>query len=414
MKVTFDKAKLLAALIPLSGISQTKNTLTSVEGLLFECPPVERYGKFEGDADTTCRISAFDLQKGMQTTVDCSIKEQGIYVINTSKILQIIKVMPDGDVTIEIDERNRVKVIGGQSSFEITAQNGMDFPTMPKFIGEKIYTIPQHILKDIINETVFSVAQNDQRPMFTGALLRISDGNLTMVGCDGERLAAAKTVFPADVPDMETIIPGKFLLELTKMLEDSEDEITMIMGRKHVIFEIGEFYFFVRVIEAAYIQYEKILPTTYRALCYVSRRELLGAIERASLITEDRFGGNSKPYVKMVFGKSSISISSVSSNGSVFEEIPCALEGEEMTMGFQCRFLADSLRAMPGDEDSLRIRLNTPSLGILIEPSCGTDFTHAVPDPEVFGDRVLDVVPDDKESKDTEYLYLIMPRRMHN
>ena len=83
MKVTFDKAKLLAALIPLSGISQVKNTLTNVEGLLFECPPVERYGKFEGDMDTTCRISAFDLEKGMQTTVDCDIEEQGIYVINS-------------------------------------------------------------------------------------------------------------------------------------------------------------------------------------------------------------------------------------------------------------------------------------------------------------------------------------------
>ena len=413
MRVTFDKAKLLAALIPLSGISQTKNTLTNVDGLLFECPPVERYGKFEGDMDTTCRISAFDLEKGMQTTVECEIDEQGIYVINTSKILQIIKVMPDGDVTIEIDERNKVKVTGGQSSFEITAQNGMDFPTMPRFIGERIYTIPQHIIRDLINETVFAVAQNDPRPFFNGALFRIQDGYLTVVGCDGNRLAAAKTPLEGDVPDAEMIIPGKFLMELTKMLGDSEEEITLILGRKHVIFKIDEIYFFVRMIEATYMQYEKILPATYRAQCYVSRKEMLGAVERALLITEDRLGGNSKPYVKMAFLKDRISISSVSSNGSVFEEVPCALDGEEVTLGFNCRLLADSLRASPADSDTLRIRLNNPLMGILIEPSSGTDFSHAQPDPEVFGERKLDAAPADKE-EGTEYMYFVMPRRMNN
>ena len=122
------------------------------------------------------------MEKGLQTTVECSIEEEGIYCINISKILQIVRVMPDGDVTIEIDDRNRVKVTGGQSSFEITAQNGMDFPTMPMFIGERVYKIPQHIIRDIIGETAFAVGQNDPRPAFNGALFRIRDGWLTVVG----------------------------------------------------------------------------------------------------------------------------------------------------------------------------------------------------------------------------------------
>lgn len=413
MKVTFDKAKLLAALLPASGISQVKNTLTTVEGLLFECPPREKYGKFEGDLTSTCRISAFDLDKGLQTTVDCTIEEEGIYCINTSKILQIVRVMPDGDVTIEIDDRNRVKVTGGQSSFEITAQNGMDFPTMPMFIGERVYQIPQHIIRDIIAETAFAVGQNDPRPAFNGALFRIRDNWLTVVGCDGNRLAAAKTELPAGSPDAEMIIPGKFLGELGKMLRDTEDELTMIIGRKHIIFHIDGIWFFTRMIDAEFMKYEKFLPSTYRLQCYVSPSELAGAIERASLITEDKLGGNSKPYVKLSFESSSrsIAISSVSAGGSVFERVPCSMEGEDMAIGFNCRLLVDAIRAIPGDTEMLRIRLNSPLMGIVIEPASGTSFVDASPEPEVFGERALDV-RDTKENVQ-EYMYFVMPLRMN-
>ena len=323
MKVTFDKAKLLAALIPASGISQVKNTITTVDGLLFECPPNARYGAFDGDAQTTCRISAFDLEKGLQTTVSCRIEEEGMYVINTSKILQIIKVLPDGEITIEIDARNRVRVTGGQSNFEITAQNGMDFPTMPMFKGDRVYTLPQHTVRDIIDATAFAVAQNDQRPAFNGALLRIQDGVFTMVGSDGNRLAIARTVLPDpdSAPDAEMVIPGKYLLELSRMLRDTEEDTTMILARKHIIFKIDDIYFFTRMIEHAYMQYERVLPQVYRSQCYVSAAELTGAIERASLVTEDRLGGNSKPYLKLTFARDHIEIYSVSSGGSIEESV---------------------------------------------------------------------------------------------
>ncbi len=416
MKVTFDKAKLLAALIPASGISQVKNTITTVEGLLFECPPNARYGAFDGDPQTTCRISAFDLEKGLQTTVSCRIEEEGMYVINTSKILQIIKVMPEGEITIEIDARNRVRVIGGQSNFEITAQNGMDFPTMPMFKGDRIYTLPQHTVRDLIDATVFAVAQNDQRPALNGALLRIRDGVFTMVGSDGNRLAIARTALPdpASAPDAEMVIPGKYLIELARMLRDTEEDTTMILARKHIIFKIDDIYFFTRMIEHPYMQYERVLPQTYRSQCYVSASELTGAIERASLVTEDRLGGNSKPYLKLTFARDHIEIYSVSSGGSIEESVPAALEGDEVIIGFTCRLLLDTLRAVPSDTETLRLRLNSPIMGITIESAAIPPMCSASPDPEVFGDRVLDTPPVEKqESAELEVMYLVMPTRMN-
>ena len=335
MKVTFEKQKLMAALGPAASISQTKNTLVSVDGLLFECPPNKRYGDYDMDNRNLCRISAFDLEKGLRSTIECNVYEEGLFVINTQKILQIVRALPDGDVTIEIDENNRVKIKGGYSQFEIAATSGEDFPSMPMFIGENIYKIPQFKVRNLISETVFAVAQNDQRAAFNGALFKIKNGEMTVVGCDGNRLAASKCSIADTNPgagDAEMVIPGKFLTELMKLLRDTEDELTMIIGRKHIIFNVDGIYFFTRMLETEYINYEKLLPTSYMTQAYMSRAELLGAVERASIVTEDKLGGSGRPYVKLEFANNAIHMSSVSSGGSVNEKVVTAMDGNDITI----------------------------------------------------------------------------------
>lgn len=419
MKVTFDKQKLLAALIPPAGISQTKNTLTSVDGLLFECPPDPKFGDYDTDNEHLCRISAFDLEKGLRTSVECTVYEKGIFIINTVKILQIVRALPDGDVTLDIDERGHVDITCGYSHFEITATPGDDFPSMPMFIGERIYTIPQYRVRDLINQTLFAVGQNDQRAAFNGALFRIKNSELTVVGCDGNRLSAAKCSIAEqnpDAPDAEMIIPGKFLAELTKLLRDTEDELTMIIGRKNVIFKIDSMYFFTRMIDTEYIQYEKLLPTSYMTQAFLSRSELLGAIERASIVTEDKLGGSGRAHVKLEFMNNAVTMSSVSSGGSVFEKVPAAIDGEGVVIGFNCRYLLDALKACPSDCERIRIRLNSPLMGIVIEPAEGTDFLNAHPDESVYGERALDVATVAEQTKDggNMFMYFVMPIRMNS
>ncbi len=413
MKVTFDKQELLAALTAAAGVSQVKNTITTIEGLLFECPPNEKFGQYDGEDKNVCRISAFDLEKGLRMTVECSIFEEGTYIINTGKILQIVRALPDGKITIDIDERNKVTVTGGQSSFEITAANGVDFPAMPMLSGDRVFTLPQHLIRSKIDETVFAVAQNDQRPAFNGALFKIKNGELTIVGCDTNRLAVSRCALEdSSVPDAEVIIPGKFLTELSKMLKDSEEEVTIIIGRKHIIFRMDSVWFFTRMIEAEYMDYEKVLPKTYMTQVYVNRRELISAIDRASIITEDKLGGNAKPPVKIDFKNNSIELSSVSQGGSIFEKVPCSMEGADLTIGFNCRFLLESLKSCPDDCDTLRIRLNKATMGIVIESAEGSGFVNAAPDPDVFGDRALDTPADQPDPEAKKFLYFVMPRRL--
>ena len=424
MKVTFDKQKLLSALTPAASISQSKNTLVSVDGLLFECPPNEKYGDVENTNKNQCRISAFDLEKGLRCTIDCNVYEEGMFIINTVKILQIVRSLPDGNITIEIDESAHVNITAGMSHFEITASPGEDFPAMPMFIGDKTYQIPQCSLRSLISETIFAVAQNEQngqRAAFTGALFKVSNNELTVVGCDGNRLAASRCSieqYNNEVADCSVVIPGKFLNELSKMLHDTVDEVTMIVGRKHVIFKIDEMYFFTRMLETEYINYEKLLPTTYMTQCYVSRNELLSSVERASIVTEDKLGGSGKSHVKLDFSDRTIEMSSVSSGGSVYERVGAAIEGADLSIGFNCRFLLEAIKACPSDCDTLRIRMNTPLMGIMIEPAVGPTFVDAMPDPNTFGNREMDVKntnrPYDTGDKETNvFMYFVMPIRMN-
>ena len=405
MKVTFDKEKLLQAITPAASISQVKNTLTSVEGLLFECPADEKRGKIEEDDVNMTRISAYDLEKGLRTTVECKIFEEGNYVINASNILQIVRKMPDGEITLEVDDKMRATISGGQSSFEISVSAGEEFPAMPMFIGDRHYTFPQYVLRNLINGVIFAVAQNDQRPFLNGALMKVKDGKITLVGCDGNRLSLASWDLDEDAPEAEVIIPGKFLSELSRLLRDTEEETTVIIGRKHIIFKIGSIYFFTRVIESQYLAYEKILQNKkYNTEAYVNPVELREALDRTSIISEDKLGGNSRSIVQMKFEGREIGITCVSSRGSNREKVTAAIGGAGLTIGFTGRLLLDALNAIPETESRIRLRMISDEQGMFIESSTGSRFmTFEGEDP--------------KEKKDEEkfdYLHYVMPRRLIN
>ena len=415
MKAVFDKQKLLEAIAPAASVAQTKNTMAAVDGVLLECPPSPKFGEFEGNGTGMCRVSAFDLEKGLRTSVPCRTEEEGVCVINTVKLLQIVRALPDGEIGIDVSEKGRVAITGGFSKFEITATSGDEFPSMPKFVGDSRCLLPQRKLRALIAETVFSVAQNDQRAAFNGALFRIGpDGWLTVVGCDGNRLSAARCeVTSAEGGEKsEMIIPGKFLGELQKQLRDTEEDAEMIIGRKNVIFRIDETYFFTRMLDTEYMAYERLLPQTYMTQAFLSRGELLSAVERASIVTEDKLGGSGRSHVKLDFGEREITMSSVSAGGSVYEKIPAAIDGAPLSIGFNCRYLLEALKACPADCERLRIRLNTPLMGVVIEPAEGTTFLSARPDPSVYGEREP-ASDTDKEYREDMFMYFVMPIRMN-
>lgn len=416
MKVIFEKDKLNEVLSVASGISQSKNTTSYTDGILFECPPMKKYGQCsecDSGADV-CRISVFDLEKGFRCVIPCKIEEEGSCVINTNKIAQIIRVMPDGDITIEVEPSNNVKIDGYMSHFEITAAKADEFPTMPDLTGENFYVFTQGKLRKALSAVTFAVAQNDTRQAFNGALFSYTSGRLDIAACDGNRLA----VYRLDTGDknegkgdISVVIPGKFLTELMKMLKDSDDTATMTVTRKHVIFHVNEYYFLTLLIDAEFIDYKRLLPKKYMTQLYVSRDEFSDALDRALIVTEEKLGAAKTSHVKLEVSKRKIKLSSISSGSSVDAEVAVSAEGNDLAIGFNCKFLSEVLKSCPASGETLRIRFNTPVMGVVIEPSAGTSLCEAVPDESVFGEcRLNSGRPGTEED---EFMYFVMPIRMN-
>jgi len=360
MKVVFDRDKLLQSLTPAAAIAPGRKTIASVEGILFECP---------GEEPGTCRLTAYDMEKGLRTFVEAKSMTDGSFIINSQNILQIVRSMPAGDITIDIDDKNRAKITGGASFFEIGSIPGENYPSLPLLSGDRNYTIPQYIFRSLISKTAFAIDQNAQKPIFNGVYFSVEEGYLKCVGCDGNRLGFAEYEIGPDAPDASFIVPGKILLELMKMIHDSEEDITISLARKHCIFRIGDYTYFSRLIDGEYLNYKRIIPDKFEKCAYINTKMMTGAVERASLVTEDKLGGStSKTYIKMEFEPEDrvLKLSSASTGGSVYEELPIAMTGEALVIAFKCKFLLDALKASD-DCETVKINMNGSLMGICIE-----------------------------------------------
>ncbi len=381
MKVIFEKAPLIAAVTPAMNATSNKNTISAIEGLLFNARGSE------------CVITSYDTEKGIRTRVDAEVIREGSYIINAQKFYSIIKMMPSDQITVTINEKMNVKIESGRSSFELHALPGEDFPSLPELHGETSFNMPQKTLKKFISQASFAIAQKDQRPIFTGAFFRIVNGEVTVVSCDSNRLAKCSaeceienTSERAGDINLKFIVPGKTLSELSRLISDTDEVLSVSLTRKHVIFTVGDIIFFSRLIDGEYIDYERIIPKSHMIFVTLDRDELVASLERASLMIEEKTGSG-RGYVKCLFEGDKLIITSDSVSGSVYDELPTEKTGEDIKIGFNCRFLLDAMRA--ADTDRIKIALSTPLMGISITKAEDAD-----------------------ECGEHEFLFFVMPVRM--
>ncbi len=362
MKVIFEKQILLDAILPALGSVSAKNTIPSIEGINLNCSETG-----------SCVVTAYDLEKGYRTEIACEVVKEGNYIINAQKLCQIIRAMPAGFITIEVDANNIAKITSGKSEFEIYAMNGADFPSLPVLRGDWGFVIGRGVLKNMIVKTQFAVAQNDMRPELNGAFFKIEGNKITVVTCDASKMAIKEQITDIENKnddqselDMQFIIPGKTLTELMKLLSDSEETVSIRLTRKYVIFMIDKVIFFSRLIENEYIDYNRFIPKNSKTFVNIDCESFLAALERASLVTEDKTMGQSKSVLRCSFEGNMLKISSVSVSGKVYDEIFTEKTGDDIMLGFNCRYLLDALRS--ADSEKLKLSLTSPLMGMTIEP----------------------------------------------
>lgn len=381
MKFTVSKSEFMRVLVPAMGTVSNKNTITAIEGVLIETLDNGRI-----------QISTYDMNKGFRASIEpVEIERTGRFIINAQRLYQTVRVLPDDDITIDVNDKLNCEISCGKASFSMFALKGDDFPNLPDLVTDNGFTVSADILKKMISKVSHSIADQDKRPMLCGAFFKISESGMEVVSCDSYRLS--KCNVKCDISSLSSegntnysfIIPGHALGELSKVLSEGNDEPVMFyLSRKHAIVRKNDIIFFTRTIDSEYIDYNRMIPRDNGIVVNIDRERLLSGLERANIIAEEKIQGSGKSYVKIAVKDQQLSLTSTSVYGCVNDEMDCVHEGDDIEIGFNCRFLIDSVKVAEGE--NLYIKLKNPNQAITIE---------AV-----------------EESDEFSYCYVIVPVRM--
>lgn len=360
MKVRFEKAKMLEKLVRSMGAVSQRNTHPFTEGVLIET------------SDEGLKMATYDMEKSVRSLVEAEIIIPGGCVINAQRLLSIIRILPENTVTMTVDETLLVTIQSGRSSFSLHALPAKDFPKMPVIAGRESFTMEQCALKKMILKTAHSIAQIDQRPVLCGAFFKLEKDNIRIVSCDSYKLSIGnlRTPIISVIDSLERtsfIVPGKTVTELVKMLSDEPDVfVTIMVTGKNIIFNMENLVFSSRLVEGEYIDYDRLVPKDQPISAVIDAKAFTDALERASLISEEKIAGSTKSYVKLTFTETALQVTSKSVNGNIFEEIECTHEGGDISIGFNCRFLIDTMRSV--STEKVKISMSSPFASATFEP----------------------------------------------
>ena len=361
MKFSCEKYLLQSACGIASRAAAGKSPIPALEGLLLQ-------------ASDRLTVTGYDLKKGIYTQLEAEVKEQGSVVVGARLFGEMIRRLPDGIVTISTDINNNVNVKCGKSEFNFMGISPEDYPEMPVVDGVNNIALPQKILGSMINQTIFAVADNDMRPIYTGTLFDIEGEELTLVSVDGYRLAKrSEKLESAKMENCSFVVPGSALADIERICGDSEELVKISVGAKHISFSIGETVVVSRRLEGEFLNYKKSIPESFKYTVKVDRGEFMSAIDRVALIVSER---NTSP-VRMSFNDGNIDCLCVTPIGRAEDVCTCEGSGEGLQIGFNDRYLKDALKAAAKEE--LNVCLNSASSPCIITAADGSDnFTYMI------------------------------------
>lgn len=333
MIFTCEKQKILEGISIVQKAITGKSTMSILEGI------------YINTNESTLTLIGSDMDVSIQTSVDATVIEQGSIVIDAKIFGEIIRKLPNSTIKIETMENQLIKITCEKSVFDIVYMNTNEFPELPEINENLKISVNQNILKNMIKGTSFAIAQDETRPILQGILFEVKNKNLNLVALDGYRLAIRSEFLDTEI-DIEVVIPGKTLNEVSKILEDVDDIVDITFTNNHILFNLEKTKIISRLLEGKFINYNSLLPQEHKLFVNVNRQELQNAIERASLMAKD---GNTN-LIKLDLQQENLIITSNSQLGKVREEISIKLQGEEIQIAFNSRYLLDVLKNMEDNE----------------------------------------------------------------
>ncbi|MBE6072400.1 MAG: DNA polymerase III subunit beta [Clostridium butyricum] len=327
MIFTCEKQKFLEGISIVQKAITGKSTMPILEGIYIKAHNSE------------LTLIGSDMDVSIQTIVDANIIEEGTIVIDAKIFGEIIRKLPNSQIKMETIENQLIKITCEKSVFDVVYMSTDEYPQLPEINESLKISVNQNILKNMIKGTSFAIAQDETRPILQGILFEVRNRNLNLVALDGYRLAIRSEFLDSDM-DIEVVIPGKTLNEVSKILEDIDDIVDITFTDNHILFNLEKTKIISRLLEGKYINYASLLPQEHKLLVNINRQELQNAIERASLMAKD---GNTN-LIKLDFQQDNLIITSNSQLGKVREEIEIKVQGEGIEIAFNSRYLLDVLK----------------------------------------------------------------------
>lgn len=355
MKLICSKSNLLHGVNIVSKAVPTRTTMAILECILIDASANE------------IKLTANDMELGIETKIEGEIAERGVIALDAKIFSEIVRKLPDSDVTIETDASFKTTITCEKAKFNIVGKSDDDFSYIPYIERNEPIVMSQFTLKEVIRQTIFSIADNDNNKLMTGELFEIEENDLKVVSLDGHRISIRNIELKNNYSHKKVVVPGKTLQEVSKILPGSaEDEVSIFLTDNHIVFEFENTTVVSRLIEGEYFKIEQMLSSDYETKVKINKRELLDCIDRATLLVKE---GDKKPIIMNITdGTMELKINSFI--GSMNEDIDIAKEGKDILIGFNPKFFIDALRVI--DEEEVTLYMVNPKAPCFIKDDEGT------------------------------------------
>ena len=315
---------------------------------ILECILIEAQG-------SDIRLTANDTELGIRTHLQGTVEIPGTIAVNAKMFSDIVRKLPQEIVEFESNENNTIRIRSGKAVFEIAGQTGEEFTEIPDIEQDQSITISQFTLKNLINQTIFSVAVNENNRIMTGELFEISGDILRVVALDGHRIAIRKVALKEPGEPLRVIVPAKTLSEISRIIPgEMDDVVSVFFAKNHIVFEIPGTKVVSRLIDGEYFNVSQMISTDYETRVTVKKNEFLSCIDRATLFVRE---GDKKPII-LDIEDHEMRLSIDSPLGSMNEELDTEKEGKDLAIGFNPRFLMDALKAI--DDENVTLYFMNP------------------------------------------------------
>ena len=364
MKIVCYKDNILKALNSVVKGVATKTTMPILEGILIQTN------------DNEIKLTTYDQEIGIEYILECDVIEQGSTVVNAVMFSEIIRKLPDTEISITLNENNLLEIECEGALYKLTTMNPDEFPELPKIEIENSIDLEQNMLKNMIRRTIFAVSTEENRPIFTGCLFEVENNKLNVVAVDGFRLALRSIYLPTKVNDFKAVIPGRTLNEVNKIILDSFDHIKIGIAKNQALFEMENCKIVTRTLDGEFLNYKSVIPSTWETRIKVNKSNLQNSFERISLISASSIEKEKKYPVKVSVDIGKITISCTNQTGEAKEEIYISTEGKTIEAGFNPKYFLDCLKAI--EDEEVYVEFGTNISPCLVKSVENNDYVYMI------------------------------------